>query len=86
MNGQREEEYRGLVDQFVKWRGVNHLQLNVSKMKEIVVDFGRKKSAPSPVFTSGSDVEIVSSYKYLGMLLVDKLEWLSTRRSLQKTS
>ena len=41
--GEREDEYRDLVGNFVKWCGENHLQLNVAKKKEMVVDFRRNK-------------------------------------------
>jgi len=42
-NGQ-EEEYRSLVEDFVQWCKLNHLQLNTSKTKEMVVDFRRSKA------------------------------------------
>lgn len=32
-----EDEYRGLVDIFMKWCGENHLKLNMAKTKEMVV-------------------------------------------------
>ncbi|KAI3351072.1 hypothetical protein L3Q82_005639 [Scortum barcoo] len=35
----QEEEYRSVVDRFVEWCGLNHLQLNVTKTKKLVVDF-----------------------------------------------
>ncbi|KAM9718416.1 uncharacterized protein ACNS7B_019603 isoform 1-T1 [Menidia menidia] len=56
----REAEYRDLVNCFVKWCGENHLQLNVAKTKEMVVDFRRNKPLPSPVSI------MVPPYKYLG--------------------
>ncbi|KAI3359705.1 hypothetical protein L3Q82_013808, partial [Scortum barcoo] len=37
----REEEYRRLVGDFAAWCHTNHLQLNTSKTKELVIDFGR---------------------------------------------
>ncbi|TWW80440.1 hypothetical protein D4764_01G0002550 [Takifugu flavidus] len=73
-NGQ-EDEYRDLVERFVRWSRENLLQLNVTKMKEMVVDFRKSKSPPSPVCISGKDVEIVSSYRFLGVQLDNKLEW-----------
>ena len=49
-----EREYRALVEDFVSWCGKNHLQLNVTKTKELVVDLGRRRSAPAtPVFHQG---------------------------------
>ncbi|KAI3363782.1 hypothetical protein L3Q82_001390 [Scortum barcoo] len=47
----REEEYRRLVGDFAAWCHTNHLQLNTSKTKELVIDFGKvqTKTATSPV-------------------------------------
>ncbi|TWW62767.1 hypothetical protein D4764_04G0014140 [Takifugu flavidus] len=81
-NGQ-EDEYRDLVESFVRWRRENLLQLNVTKMKEIVVDFSKSKSPPSPVCISGKDVEIVPSYRFLGVQL-DKLEWSTNTDAVYK--
>ncbi|TWW54542.1 hypothetical protein D4764_0103480 [Takifugu flavidus] len=53
-NGQ-EDEYRDLVESFVRWSRENLLQLNVTKTKEMVVDFRKSKSPPSPVCISGKD-------------------------------
>ncbi|KAI3376126.1 hypothetical protein L3Q82_016655 [Scortum barcoo] len=39
----REEEYRRLVGDFAAWCHTNHLQLNTSKTKELVIDFGRSR-------------------------------------------
>ncbi|XP_036949323.1 CMP-N-acetylneuraminate-beta-galactosamide-alpha-2,3-sialyltransferase 1-like [Acanthopagrus latus] len=52
----------------------HHLQLNVAKTKEMVMDFRRNKPLHSPVCISGTDVDSVDSYKYLGGMLDDKLE------------
>ncbi|TWW73441.1 hypothetical protein D4764_15G0008350 [Takifugu flavidus] len=73
-NGQ-EDEYRDLVESFVRWSRENLLQLNVTKTKEMVVDFSKSKSPPFPVCISGKDVEIVPSYRFLGVQLDNKLEW-----------
>lgn len=71
VEGGQEEEYRALVNHFMKWYGENHLQLNLAKTKEIMMDFWKKVAPLPPVCISVSDIEIVRSYKYLG----DKLEW-----------
>ncbi|TWW64120.1 hypothetical protein D4764_03G0011280 [Takifugu flavidus] len=73
-NGQ-EDEYRNRVESFVRWSRENLLQLNVTKTKEMVVDFSKSKSPPSPVCISGKEVEIVPSYRFLGVQLDNKLEW-----------
>ena len=54
----------------------NRLQINSGKTKELVVDFRRvKHSPPAPVNIQGMDIEIVRSYKYLGVPLNNKLDW-----------
>ncbi|TWW73990.1 hypothetical protein D4764_15G0013860 [Takifugu flavidus] len=45
----QEEEYRCLVRDFVAWCHNNGLQLNTSKTKELVIDFGRDRPRPRPV-------------------------------------
>ena len=64
-----EDEYRILVSNFVKWYRECHLQLNKAKTKEMVVDFRRNKPLSSPVCIGGTDVAIVDSYKWEGLLL-----------------
>ena len=62
----QEREYRSLVEDFVQWCNINHLLLNTAKTKEMVVDFRRPKRALLPVSIEGVNVEVVSTYKYLG--------------------
>ncbi|KAI3363551.1 hypothetical protein L3Q82_012149 [Scortum barcoo] len=71
----REEEYRRLVGDFAAWCHTNHLQLNTSKTKELVIDFGRSRPRPRPVLLEGAEVEAVDSYRYLGLWLDNKLDW-----------
>ncbi|XP_062865661.1 B-cell receptor CD22-like [Trichomycterus rosablanca] len=71
----QEDEYRNLVKDFAVWCRVNHLQLNASKAKEMVVDFRRSGQPSQPVSIEGSDVEVVKTYKFLGVHLDDKLDW-----------
>ncbi|KAG5267587.1 hypothetical protein AALO_G00223400 [Alosa alosa] len=82
-NGQ-EEEYRSLVEDFVQWCKLNHLQLNTSKTKEMVVDFRRSKPTLLPVSTDGVNVDVVSTYKYLGVHLDNKLDWSANTDALYK--
>ncbi|TWW53816.1 hypothetical protein D4764_0293380 [Takifugu flavidus] len=82
-NGQ-EDEYRDLVESFVRWSRENLLQLNVTKTKEMVVDFRKSKSPASPVCISGKDVEIVPSYRFLGVQLDNKLEWSTNTDAVYK--
>ncbi|TWW56005.1 hypothetical protein D4764_09G0010550 [Takifugu flavidus] len=50
----------------------------------MVVDFRKSKSPPSPVCISGKDVEIVSSYRFLGVQLDNKLEWSTNTDAVYK--
>src|SRR4029434_9335023 len=61
----QEGEYRSLVDTFVQWCRHNHLQLNATKTKEMVVDFRRSQPPLLPVSIGGVSVEVVKTYKYL---------------------
>ncbi|TWW77716.1 hypothetical protein D4764_12G0011060 [Takifugu flavidus] len=76
-----EDEYRDLVESFVRWSRENLQQLNVTKTKEMVVDFSKSTSPPS---ISGKDVEIVPSYKFLGVQLDNKLEWSTNTDAVYK--
>ncbi|KAG7494233.1 hypothetical protein JOB18_026590 [Solea senegalensis] len=72
-----EDEYRELIQDFVKWCDNNHLLLNTTKTREMVVDFRRSRVHPEPVLIKGDCVEVVHTYKYLGVQLDDRLDWTS---------
>jgi len=42
IRGGEEGEYRTLVDNFVEWSEQNHLRLNVSKTREMVINLRRR--------------------------------------------
>ena len=60
---------------FALWCHTNCLQLNTSKTKELVIDFGRSRPRPRPALLDRAEVEAVPSYKYLGVWLDNKLDW-----------
>ena len=64
----QEEEYRGVVDSFVEWCGLNH------KTKELVVDFRKQTTHPTPVTIRENDVEVVEGYKYMGVYTDSQLD------------
>ncbi|KAI4890656.1 hypothetical protein NFI96_006888 [Prochilodus magdalenae] len=82
-NGQ-EAEYRKLVSDFVSWCKLNQLQLNISKTKEMVVGFRKKRSPQAPVTIDGEEVEVVGTFKYLGVHLDNKLDWSSKTSAVFK--
>ncbi|KAI4876145.1 hypothetical protein NFI96_002615 [Prochilodus magdalenae] len=73
-NGQ-EREYRSLVEDFVEWCTTNHLKLNITKTKEMCIDFRRSRPSQQPISIKGGDVEVVRSYRYLGVHLDERLDW-----------
>ncbi|KAI3374456.1 hypothetical protein L3Q82_006277 [Scortum barcoo] len=78
----QEDEYRELIKDFVTWCDSNHLLLNTTKTKEMVVDFRRPRPHPEPVIIKGDCVEVVHTYKYLGVQLDDKLDWTANTDAL----
>ena len=53
---------------------------------ELVVDFRSRleRVGPFPVCFGGRDVEIVQSYKYLGVVLDNNLEWSTNMEAVYK--
>ncbi len=53
-----------------------YLSLNVSKTKELIVDFRKRHQRPyTPLMISGTPVVRVSSFKYLGVNISEDLTW-----------
>ena len=80
----QDGEYRSLVEDFVRWCRANHLQLNTTKTKEMVVDFRRSRPPMQQISIEGSGVEVVRAYRYLGLQLDDKLDWSFSTDTLFK--
>ncbi len=63
----------------------NCLSLNVSKTKELIVDFRKRQQRPyTPLMISGTPVERVSSFKYLGVNISKDLTWTAHIQSQVK--
>ena len=65
--------YFNEVKYFTSWCTDNKLLLNTDKTKEIVFDFRSQPSEIRPVVINGSQIEQVDSYKYLGVIIDNKL-------------
>ena len=79
------ERYFSLIQQFVEWCDRHHLQLNVAKTKEIVIDFRKRTVVDhAPLCIHDSAVEQVSEYKYLGTTISCKLDWSKNVNIIQK--
>ncbi len=67
-----ESSHGAVVDDFMNWCQDSFLLINVSKTKDMSIDF--RHSQPSPVSSviNGQDIELVQSYRYLGTILDNK--------------
>ncbi|KAI4898966.1 hypothetical protein NFI96_016196 [Prochilodus magdalenae] len=72
------------VNDFVAWCELNHLQLNVTKTKELVVDLRRDKAQVTPISIKGVSVDTVEDYKYLGVHIDNKLDWSKNTDALYR--
>lgn len=70
-----ELDYRNQVAALVEWCSDNDLELNVKKTKEMVIDFRQKPSDIAPLFINNTQVEIVSHFTFLGVLISNDLKW-----------
>ncbi|TWW65078.1 hypothetical protein D4764_22G0007250 [Takifugu flavidus] len=59
--------------------------INANKTKELVADFHRfNNPPPAPVNILGTDIDVVESYKYLGVHLNNVLDWTHNTDALVK--
>ncbi|PIK43898.1 hypothetical protein BSL78_19228 [Apostichopus japonicus] len=75
IRGNDDGAYLCQLQSFVDYCDSNFLQLNISKTKEMIIDFRRNAVEPPPVMIKGKEVERVHSYKYLGIHLNNSLTW-----------
>ena len=77
--------YRQEVKDFVDWCENNFLHLNVSKTKEMIIDFMRSKTDPPlPVSINGVEVERVDAHRYLGVTFDSKLTFQENCNEIMK--
>ena len=62
------------IDLFVTQCNADDLKLNVSKTKELIVDFRKTRDHP-PITINAQPVEQVAQYKYLGVTVQNDLKW-----------
>ena len=67
--------YHKQIENFVNWCNKNYLYLNVSKTKEMCIGFRKNQRCPKPVYIKGQAEKRVYTYKYLGVVLIVKMNW-----------
>ena len=70
-----ESSHGPIIDDFVKWCEESYLQLNISKTKDMIIDFRRHACEPEVTTIKGQTVEQVQSYKYLGSIIDAQLNF-----------
>ena len=70
-----ESSYMEEVSKLVQWCDTNSLELNVSKTKEMIIDFRRVKSTIAPLIIKDQEVDIVDTFKFLGSTISNDLKW-----------
>ena len=67
------------------WCQDNNLSLNVSKTKELIVDYRKRRAEQAPINIDGAEVEWVESFKFLGVHIPNKLSWSKhTKKAVKK--
>jgi hypothetical protein len=57
------------------WYQDSNLSLNVSKTKELIVDYMKRRVKQAPIQIERAVVEWVESFEFLGVHSTNKLSW-----------
>ena len=60
-----QSDHGSALTSFTEWCEDNHLDLNVIKTKELIIDFRKNSEDPIASIIHGEEVQIVDTYKYL---------------------
>ena len=81
-----ESSHGPVLDYFLKWCKNSFLSLNVTKTKDMCIDFRRHVPATGSTVIDGQEVESVLRYKYLGSIIDNKLAFgVNTDRICKKS-
>ena len=76
--------YRNEAISLFNWCQDNNLDLNVDKTKEMIIDFRKFKNTKECLLVNGKEVENVSTFKLLGILLSDDLKFQKNNQAVLK--
>ena len=79
-----ETAYREEVRDLAGWYQNNNLSLNVTKTKELIVDYRKRRTEHAPILIDGAVVEQVEFFKFLGVHINNKLEWSKHTKTVVK--
>ena len=79
-----ETAYREEVQRMVDWCGKNNLVLNVSKTREMTIDFRKHKNPMCQLLIDNTVVKQVESFKFLGSTISSDLSWGNNTASMVK--
>ena len=79
-----EVDHGPALPEFIDWCDENFLDLNVSKTKEMFIDFRHANIVHKASVIHGEDVQSVESYKYLGTVFDSQLKFDINTESIVK--
>ena len=79
-----ETAYREEVRELAVWCQDNNPSLNVSKTKELIVDYRKRRAEQAPINIDGAVVERVESFKFIGVHITNKLPWYKHTKTVVK--
>ena len=74
----------GYVRDLAVWCQDNNLSLNVSKTKEIIVDYRKRRAEHAPIHIDEAVVERVESFKLICVHIPNKLSWSKHTKKVVK--
>ena len=80
-----ESAYRAEVAAALDWCSANNLVLNLTKTKEMVIDFRKNTTGLPPLIIRDQPVDWVDSFKFLGTTICRSMKWeVNTNMILSK--
>ena len=75
-----------VLDGFIDWCKASYIKITTSKMMDMLIDFRKNPPTPSQTVIADDTDEIISSYKYLGTIIDDKLQLEDNRNAIHSSA